>query len=105
MFTTIHKHYPLEAWRQFAAEHPDVLYYMAASSGTGAADLEKLSAILEAVPGLQFICLDVANGYSEQFVEGVRKVRAAHPQHTIMVSVPMDGEGRREGVAECAGQG
>lgn len=92
VLTTIHKHYALDAWRQFAAEHPDSLYYVAASSGTGVADLEKLAAILEAVPAIQFICLDVANGYSEQFVEGVRKVRAAHPQHTIMAGNVVTGE-------------
>ena len=40
--------------------------------------------ILTAVPGLNFICLDVANGYSEHFVECVKRVRAAFPKHTII---------------------
>jgi len=30
------------------------------------------------------VCLDVANGYSEHFVQFVRKVREALPKHTIM---------------------
>lgn len=35
---------------------------------------------------IKFICLDVANGYSEIFVEYVRKVRKNFPDHTILVS-------------------
>lgn len=61
------------------------LQHVAASAGSGAADLEKLCAILEAVPALKYICLDVANGYSEHFVEFVKMVREKFPKHTIMV--------------------
>ena len=38
-----------------------------------------------AVPELRYICLDVANGYSEHFVDFVRKTREEFPSHTIMV--------------------
>lgn len=50
-----------------------------------AGDLEKLKLIIAAVPELEYICLDVANGYSEHFVEFVKQVRTAFPTHTIMV--------------------
>lgn len=40
---------------------------------------------MEAVPALKYICLDVANGYSEYFVEFVKRVREKFPKHTIMV--------------------
>uniref|UniRef100_A0A8C2ERU5 GMP reductase n=1 Tax=Cyprinus carpio TaxID=7962 RepID=A0A8C2ERU5_CYPCA len=53
--------------RSHLSSHPQ---HVAASSGSGAADLEKLCSILEAIPLIQYICLDVANGYSEHFVEG-----------------------------------
>ena len=33
-----------------------------------------MKAILAAVPNVTFICIDVANGYSEHFVMYVRKV-------------------------------
>lgn len=59
--------------------------HVAASSGSGKADFEKLCAILEAVPTIKYICLDVANGYSEYFVEFVKTVREKFPKHTIMV--------------------
>jgi len=50
-----------------------------------AGDLQKLKVILELVPEIDYICLDVANGYSEHFVEFVKQVRTEFPRHTIMV--------------------
>ena len=55
------------------------------SSGMRAGDLEKLKVILELVPEVEYICLDVANGYSEHFVEFVKQVHQEFPRHTIMV--------------------
>ncbi|KAG9486901.1 hypothetical protein GDO78_006996 [Eleutherodactylus coqui] len=45
-----------------------------------------------AVPQLRYICLDVANGYSEQFVQHVKDVRARFPKHTIMAGNVVTGE-------------
>ncbi|XP_026466889.1 GMP reductase 1-like [Ctenocephalides felis] len=92
LFTTIHKYYSLEDWRNFAKENPNVLQFVAASSGTGQGDFERLSDILNEIPGVTFICLDVANGYSQHFVEYVRKVRAAFPNHTIIAGNVVTGE-------------
>jgi GMP reductase len=76
----------LDEWKHFAESNPECLHYVAASSGTGQGDFERLTVILEEIPGVTYICLDVANGYSQHFVEYVRKVRAAFPNHTIIVS-------------------
>lgn len=57
--------------------------HLAASAGSS--DFEQLEQILEAVPQVKYICLDVANGYSEHFVEFVKNVRKRFPEHTIMV--------------------
>ncbi|RUS81162.1 hypothetical protein EGW08_011070 [Elysia chlorotica] len=92
MFTTIHKHYTVDEWKEFAAENKSTLEHVAASSGIGSGDLEKLSAILEAVPEIQFICIDVANGYSEHFVQFVRDVRKKYPEHTILAGNVVTGE-------------
>merc|ERR1712083_531166 len=91
-FTCMHKFYTVQQWTQFAAENPEAVKYVAASSGTGAGDFERLQAILAAVPGISFICLDVANGYSEHFVMYVRKVRAEFPNHTILAGNVVTGE-------------
>ncbi|CAH1247005.1 GMPR2 [Branchiostoma lanceolatum] len=83
-FTTIHKHYSVEAWESFGINNPDVIPNVAVSAGALKGDFDKLAGILAAVPKLKFICLDVANGYSEAFVETVREVRKKFPKHTIM---------------------
>merc|ERR1719327_272937 len=46
--------------------------------------MEKLREILEAMPEVKMICIDVANGYSEAFVQAIRNVRKQFPEHTIM---------------------
>ena len=38
------------------------------------------------------ICLDVANGYSQYFVDTVSKYREAFPQHTIIAGNVVTGE-------------
>ncbi|XP_028649559.1 GMP reductase 2 [Erpetoichthys calabaricus] len=92
LFTAIHKHYSVEEWKQFAKTNPQCIEHVAASSGTGQGDFERLSEILEAVPNIRYICLDVANGYSEHFVQYVKDVRAKFPSHTIMAGNVVTGE-------------
>ncbi|XP_058285829.1 GMP reductase 2 isoform X2 [Hylobates moloch] len=92
LFTAVHKHYSLDQWQEFAGQNPDCLEHLAASSGTGSSDFEQLEQILEAIPQVKYICLDVANGYSEHFVEFVKDVRKRFPQHTIMAGNVVTGE-------------
>ncbi|XP_047001838.1 GMP reductase 1-like isoform X1 [Schistocerca americana] len=92
LFTTIHKYYTLEQWKEFAQNNAECLPYIAASSGTGEDDFERLKQILTEIPAVRFICIDVANGYSQHFVEYVRKVRAAFPAHTIIAGNVVTGE-------------
>lgn len=56
----------------------------AVSTGTSASDFDKLKTILDTFEKIAFICIDVANGYSEHFGEFVQKVRKAYPKHTII---------------------
>lgn len=66
----IHKHYSVEEWSEWSTTHTDILPFVAVSSGTSDADFAKVNNIMDAVD-VPFICLDVANGYSEH-------VRTAH---------------------------
>jgi len=91
-YTCIHKYKSLEEWQEFAKENPEVLPFVAASSGTSDDDFARLQEILNNVEGVKFICLDVANGYSQFFVEYVKKVRAAYPNHTIMAGNVVTGD-------------
>lgn len=53
--------------------------------GTGDTDLQKLQSLLQLYPEMiQFICIDVANGYSEKFGEFVSKVRELYPNKVII---------------------
>ncbi len=56
----------------------------AVSTGTGDRDFLKLVRIINSAPEIEFICIDVANGYSEHFGDFVGKVRMQFPQHTII---------------------
>ncbi|KAK0158097.1 hypothetical protein PV327_011120 [Microctonus hyperodae] len=92
LFTTVHKFYSPDEWKEFADNNPDCIGNMAVSSGTGDNDFERLKNIITAVPELSFICLDVANGYSQHFVEYLRKVRAVFTTHTIIAGNVVTGE-------------
>ena len=93
MFTAIHKHYSLEAWGKFMSEADDaIVEHIAVSTGTGAKDAEKLDVIMRQHPNLRFICIDVANGYSEYFVDFVKSTRERYPNKVIMAGNVVTGE-------------
>ena len=58
--------------------------YYAVSTGISKRDFDRLEENLKAVPSIKFICIDVANGYSEAFGDFVFKVREQYPNHTII---------------------
>lgn len=58
--------------------------YFAISTGTNQKDFQNLTEIIKAHPNIEFICIDVANGYSEHFGDFVEKVRKNYPNHTII---------------------
>jgi GMP reductase len=53
------------------------------STGTGDQEFRNLNTVLTGL-GSQFICIDVANGYSEHFGDFVSKVRDRWPDRTII---------------------
>jgi GMP reductase len=62
------------------------------STGTSDADFEKTKQILALHSQLNFVCIDVANGYSEHFVQFVSKAREAWPNKTICAGNVVTGE-------------
>lgn len=93
LFTAIHKHYSLDEWNAFLSSAPEgIENYIAVSTGTGQQDLEKVNQVFKANPHLKFICIDVANGYSEHFVAFVQKARALFPDKVIMAGNVVTGE-------------
>lgn len=84
LFTAIHKHTTVEDWVTFAKEHPDVVKNVALSTGISQQDQMRVEEILKKVPDINFICIDVANGYAQSFVEYVKATRSRYPTKTIM---------------------
>ncbi|MGY0392371.1 GMP reductase [Bizionia sp. KMM 8389] len=93
LFTAIHKHYTLDDWHAFMSHAPkNIENHIAVSTGTGSEDSKKLQTILNAYPQLTFICIDVANGYSEHFVNFVKNTRQNHPDKIIIAGNVVTGE-------------
>jgi len=91
MCVACHKHYSVEDWVEFSKAHPEVLPFVAVSAGSSQRDFEKLLEITGAVD-VHFVCLDVANGYSENFVACIQRAREALPNHTIIAGNVVTGE-------------
>lgn len=93
LFTAVHKHYSVAEWSDFlATADAALLNHLAVSTGITDNDSDKLDQILALHPELAFICIDVANGYSQHFVEFVRRVREAHPNRIIIAGNVVTGE-------------
>lgn len=93
MLTAIHKHYSIPQWDAYLNSRNDEIYpRIMVSTGTSEADFDKLTTILTNHPKLDFICIDVANGYAESFVAYVHKVREAFPEKTIVAGNVVTGE-------------
>jgi GMP reductase len=93
LFTAIHKHYTVNEWNSFLSTAPKGIEdYIAVSTGTGKKDAENLATILNNHPNLKFICIDVANGYSEHFVNFVQDTRKSYPNKVIIAGNVVTGE-------------
>ena len=93
MLTAVHKHYSLEEWKNFLDNAPEGIEdRIMVSTGTSDRDFDKLNDILALDEKLRFICIDVANGYSEHFVEYVSRVRKQHRDKVIIAGNVVTGE-------------
>ncbi len=91
----ITKHYGIDAIKDYYKKHGgEHVWY---SIGVSETDEEKLKVFMNSKvqqngKGVTKICIDVANGYTEQFVEYVRRIRAEYPHLTIMAGNVVTGE-------------
>ena len=93
LFTAIHKHYSPEEWKTFLSKVTlDFYDYIAISTGTGKEDFAKIGQIITENPLLKFICIDVANGYSEHFVQFLKQTRKQYPDKVIIAGNVVTGE-------------
>ena len=58
--------------------------HLALSTGTSDKDFKRINDILKEYSFFQFICIDIANGYSDHFSKFVKSVREKYPTKTII---------------------
>jgi GMP reductase len=92
LLTAIHKHYSVAQWQAFLQQTPNVVNHIMVSSGTSDDDFVKLKQVMALESQLKFICIDVANGYSEHFIGYLQKVREQFPNKSIVAGNVVTGE-------------
>ncbi|WP_217533475.1 GMP reductase [Vibrio metschnikovii] len=93
VMTAIHKHYTVQDWADFVQKaNGDTLNKVMVSTGTSPQDFQKTQDIMALSDDLLFICIDIANGYSEHLVDYVQQVRAAFPDKVISAGNVVTGD-------------
>ncbi len=88
----LHKHYGVGELAAFfgALEVKSNAFY---SMGITKADHDKFErAAQQAGAAIEYVCIDVANGYTEGFVKFVEKFRQSHPKITLLAGNVVTGE-------------
>jgi GMP reductase len=92
MSTALHKHYDVDEYVRFftSLERKSAAFF---SMGITKADEEKFGRLMQTAPGaVQHVCIDVANGYHENFVTFVTRIRSRYPELVIMAGNVVTGE-------------
>ena len=96
MFTCLVKTYSVEQLVEFFNnDYPDSrrTLNIAMSIGTGPVDFDKLVDVYDKVSNkLKYVCMDIANGYSDHFAQHVKKVRDKFPNLVIIAGNVVTGE-------------
>ncbi|MBC7404172.1 MAG: GMP reductase [Cytophaga sp.] len=88
----LHKHYDEEVLVSYFSnlQKKSTAFY---SMGITQADFDKFSAVMARVQNaIEYVCIDVANGYTESFINFVKKVRGSYPHLTIMAGNVVTGD-------------
>ncbi len=94
LMVALHKHYSKEELVSFFDEIGDNSKYVFYTVGLNDGDLDKLEEVRKELreDNIQNICIDVANGYTERFLDYVREVRSKYPDKVIMAGNVVTGE-------------
>ena len=87
LFTVLAKSYQpadIHTWFNRQENKDQFANYFAVSTGTSELDLERIDATMKLSRAIKYVCIDVANGYSEKFLESVSRFRDAWPSVTII---------------------
>jgi GMP reductase len=84
MFTCLVKTYTIKQLVGFFVDEPKRAEYTAYSMGITDDDAAKFRAVYAGAPMIKYVCIDVANGYSERFLNYVASVREEYPGIVII---------------------
>jgi len=83
IMTCLTKHHDIKVIKRNSAIR-EIFPHLALSTGTSDKDYKRLNEILKEFSFFEFICIDIANGYSDHFSKFVRSVREKYPTKTII---------------------
>ena len=92
MMTALHKHYAVEEYVEFFSQlkHKSDAWF---SLGIGTKDWDKFQTVMaQTNNAVRYVCIDVANGYTEAFVKFIEKMRAHYPDIVIMAGNVVTGD-------------
>ncbi|QCI20353.1 GMP reductase [Buchnera aphidicola (Brachycaudus cardui)] len=93
ILTAVHKYYSLEDWKNFInSSSSHVLNHVIVSIGTANCDFIKIKKIFLLSSEIKYICIDVANGYSEHVVSFLKLIRDSFPDKIICAGNVVTGE-------------
>ena len=84
LFTCLVKTYSIKQLVGFFVDEPERAEYTAYSMGITDDDAAKFRAVYTGAPTIKYVCVDVANGYSERFLNTVTQLRQEYPEVTII---------------------
>lgn len=87
LFTCLAKSYqPVDIfeWLNTSTYKNDLVQQVAISTGITDVDSERIDSTLKLSRSIKYVCIDVANGYSEKFIEYVARFRDRYPHITII---------------------
>lgn len=86
VMTCLHKHYTVDELAEFFNSPDTDTQYVAYSMGIVEKDFKKWDEFYAKVSQetVKFVCIDVANGYTERFGDAVAKFHQKHPNITII---------------------
>jgi GMP reductase len=93
IITALHKHQVIDEVVKFYSDNATIAGdFVALSAGAGESDEAKVTEIIQKTGAIKMLCLDVANGYSENFVNTVRRYREKFTDLTILAGNVVTGE-------------
>lgn len=93
LFTCLVKTYNANELTDFFKDNPTRTKHVAMSIGVSNADYDKFCKVyLNVGEQLKYLCIDVANGYTETFVNHVKNIRERYPHIVVIAGNVVTGE-------------